>query len=282
MIFPTGDNVERLRSPWMLWLLLAVTAAAFATHALLEDEAFLRFITDWGMIPANMTFPDKVRQEVSFWPSVFTSIFLHGGFDHLFGNMYFLWIFGDNVQQRMGPFSFLAFYLLCGIGAALTHVAMGPNSTVPTIGASGAISGVLGAYVVMFPHASIRCFAYWSFFWNIIKIPAVMFIVGWFAIQLISAVADMELVAWFRSHPSEWLMEEEPIKSGGVAFWAHVGGFAFGALLALIWPRDTTVPIRYLRHEHDEHQWQMGPAWTEGWADEQPAEAVKLRTTRYR
>jgi membrane associated rhomboid family serine protease len=150
------------------------------------------------------------------WLTIFTSMFLHGGLFHLLGNMWALYIFGDNVEDRMGPVRFLIFYLLCGAAAALVHVLMNPGSMIPTVGASGAISGVMGAYLVLFPFARVITLVPLFFFPYFFEIPAIFFIGVWFAGQLVSAFMTSALA---------------PPDVGGVAWWAHVGGFVAGMVL---------------------------------------------------
>jgi membrane associated rhomboid family serine protease len=146
--------------------------------------------------------------------SIFTSMFLHGGWMHIIGNMLFLWIFGKNVEDSVGHLKFIVFYLLCGVAAAAAQVAISPDSTVPMIGASGAISGVLGAYLLLLPRARVLVlFPIWIF-WRVFYVPAVLFIVFWFGMQLLSGLAVLHVDV-----------------TGGVAFWAHVGGFVAGILL---------------------------------------------------
>jgi membrane associated rhomboid family serine protease len=150
------------------------------------------------------------------WLTIFTSMFLHGGLFHLISNMWALYIFGDNVEDRMGPTRFLIFYLLCGAVAATVHVVMNPTSTVPTVGASGAISGVMGAYLVLFPASRVITLVPFFFFPYFFEVPALFFIGLWFGGQLVNALATSALT---------------PPDVGGVAWWAHVGGFVAGIIL---------------------------------------------------
>jgi membrane associated rhomboid family serine protease len=171
------------------------------------------FFGDFALIPAHLTqthSPEAYR-------TIFTSMFMHGGWLHLIGNMWFLWIFGNNIEDSVGHFKFIIFYLLCGIAAAAAQVAISPDSIVPMIGASGAISGVLGAYLVLFPRSQILTLVPIWIFLQFIRVPAVIFLILWFAIQFLSGLATSQIHV-----------------TGGVAFWAHVGGFVAG--LALILP----------------------------------------------
>jgi membrane associated rhomboid family serine protease len=167
------------------------------------------------MIPARLFGDAELPAGISaVSPSatLFTSMFMHGGLLHLGGNMLFLWIFGDNVEDSMGHVRFLVFYLVCGVAAALAQAWIDPTSTIPVVGASGAISGVLGAYILLHPRATVRTLVILGFFVTVIHIPAMIVLGLWFAMQFFSAFAT-------------------PVGDGGVAFWAHVGGFIAGVVL---------------------------------------------------
>jgi membrane associated rhomboid family serine protease len=169
------------------------------------------FVASFALIPADLTHAPLPQT----WRTVVTSMFLHGGWAHILGNMLFLWIFGRNVEDSIGHFKFAVFYLLCGVAAAAAQVALSPDSPVPMIGASGAISGVLGAYLLLFPRARVLVlFPIWIF-WRLFYVPAILYLVLWFGIQLLSGLA----------------VANKMDISGGVAFWAHVGGFIAGMLL---------------------------------------------------
>ena len=170
------------------------------------------FFGSFALIPAHLT---RMRSPEAY-RSIFTSMFLHGGWLHLIGNMWFLWLFGNNIEDSVGHFKFVIFYLLCGVAAATAQVAISPDSTVPMIGASGAISGVLGAYLVLFPRARVLTLVPIWIFLQFIHVPAVIFLILWFAIQFLSGLATSQLTV-----------------NGGVAFWAHVGGFVAGLVLIL-------------------------------------------------
>jgi membrane associated rhomboid family serine protease len=182
-------------------------------------DALDAFVTEWGIVPAELS---------AAWASgtnlggealtLITSQFLHGGWLHLLGNMLFLWIFGNNVEDRLGRIRFLVFYLVGGTVAGLTQVAINPESTIPTIGASGAIAATLGAYLVLFPRARITSLVFLGFFYQLIDVPAVVVLVFWFLLQLIDGIASLGVTD----------------ASGGVAFFAHIGGFVFGALVGLV------------------------------------------------
>ena len=161
------------------------------------------FMLYYGLVPAAFS-----------WMNVFTSMFLHGGFLHVAGNMLYLWIFGDNVEDRMGHTRFLVFYLLCGVAAALAQTITSPDSVVPMVGASGAIAGVMGAYFVLYPRSRIVTLIPLFFFFQVVEVPAIFFLGIWFLMQFISGVGSIGAAIGRNT--------------GGVAFWAHVAGFVAG------------------------------------------------------
>ncbi len=176
-------------------------------------------IATWGVVPADLTSTwvrgEWVSQETA---TLVTSQFLHGGWLHLLGNLLFLWIFGNNIEDRLGRAPFLVFYLAAGAVAGLAQVAVDPTSTIPTIGASGAIAGTLGAYLVLFPRARITSLVFLGFFYQLIDVPAVIVLAFWILLQVIDGLASLGLTG----------------STGGVAFFAHIGGFAFGVLVAIL------------------------------------------------
>jgi membrane associated rhomboid family serine protease len=182
-------------------------------EAALED-----FISKWGVVPADLTAAwgrgDYVSQQTA---TLITSQFLHGGWFHLLGNMLYLWIFGNNVEDRFGRVGFLVFYLAGGVLAGLSQVAIDPASTIPTIGASGAIAAVLGAYFVLFPRARVTSLVFLGFFYQLIDVPAIIVLGFWFVLQVIDGLASVGVT-----------------QTGGVAVFAHIGGFVAGALAARI------------------------------------------------
>jgi membrane associated rhomboid family serine protease len=201
----------------MTWTLIAVTSAVYAVEMLVHPEHLQQIAYLFGIVPARYTHPDwalNVGFPVdNYWPFL-TTIFLHAGFLHLASNMWFLWIFGDNVEDRLGRGRFLAFYLFCGIVAGVVHTWTNSHSVVPAVGASGAIAGVLGAYIVLFPRARIQTLLLLVFWPIFFELPAMFYVLYWFAIQLLNGTAT--LLA--------------PEQMGGVAWWAHVGGFVAGVL----------------------------------------------------
>lgn len=171
------------------------------------------FIASFGMIPELVSNPQLVTDlPIHPYTTFITSMFLHGGWVHLIGNMLYLWIFADNIEHAVGRIKFIIFYLVCGIIAGLTHYAFNHGSSVPTVGASGAIAGVLGAYLNLFPHARVYTLFIWGFFIRIIPLPAIYMLGFWFVFQLLSAGLT-------------------PKGMGGVAYGAHIGGFVAGYLL---------------------------------------------------
>jgi membrane associated rhomboid family serine protease len=215
-MIPLKDMTPRRSFPVMTLILIAVSVAVFIHQITLPGPAGDLFVKTYGLVPARISLALAGRHytlQQALLP-LFTCMFLHGGFLHIIGNMWFLWIFGANVEDRMGPLSYLLFYLICGIGSGISEVAFSWGSHIPSIGASGAISGVLGAYIVLFPKSRILTLVPLLIIWFLWKIPAVVFIGLWFLAQFVSGVATLHSV-----------------ENGGIAWWAHVGGFLLGMLL---------------------------------------------------
>ncbi len=180
------------------------------------DAAFMAAIAEWGVVPGRLTAAWERGDLVSGASfTLLTSQFLHGGWLHLLGNLLYLWIFGNNVEDRMGRAGFLLFYLTGGVVAGLAQVAIDPGSPIPTIGASGAIAATLGAYLVFYPGARVTSLVFLGFFYQLVRVPAAIVLGLWFVLQLIDGVGSLG-----------------PVEGGGVAFFAHIGGFVFGALVA--------------------------------------------------
>ena len=181
------------------------------------EAALNRLIVDWGVVPARLTAAwgrgDFLSADTA---TLVTSQFLHGGWLHLLGNMLYLWIFGNNVEDRLGRVGFVVFYLAGGVVAALAQVAVDPTSMAPTIGASGAIAATLGAYIVLFPGARVTSLIFLGFFYQLLNIPAVIVLGFWFVLQLVDGFASLGVA-----------------QSGGVAFFAHIGGFVLGVLVGV-------------------------------------------------
>ena len=188
----------------------------------------------YGVVPALVfAWPQSDLPFTAIVIPFITSMFLHGGWLHLFGNMLYLWIFGDNVEDRLGHFPFLIFYLLCGVGAGIVHTIFNASSFVPSIGASGAIAGVLGAYVVSYPFARVLTLVPIFVFFQVIEIPALIVLGFWFVMQLFSGTAALATTT--------------SASSGGVAWWAHVGGFVIGMVLVGLFPRKDRPRYDYTR-----------------------------------
>jgi len=214
-MIPLRDTVRSNTIPVVNYLLIVLNGAVFFFELSLGRHLDT-FILHHGLVPARFT---GVMQSgglhLSAFVPVFTSMFLHGGWLHLLGNMLFLYIFGDNVEDRFGHFRYLAFYLVAGVAAAATQVYFNPDSEMPMVGASGAIAGVLGAYVFLFPTARVVTLIPIFFFFQIVELPAYLFLGIWFALQMVSGLLSLGIGG----------------DAGGVAWWAHVGGFAAGAVL---------------------------------------------------
>lgn len=214
-MFPLFDTTPRRQVPLVTIALVGVNTLIFAMQLSLPRPALEQFLHVFGVVPASFGDPAWAREmgySVSCCLPLVTSMFLHGGWLHLIFNMWALWIFGDNVEERMGPLRFLLFYLTCGVISAVVHIATNLGSTIPAIGASGAIAGVLGAYLVLFPLARVVVIVpllFWPFFF---ELPAVTYLGLWFFIQFFSGA--LALVS--------------PEAAGGIAWWAHVGGFLAG------------------------------------------------------
>ncbi|MBN2119409.1 MAG: rhomboid family intramembrane serine protease [Anaerolineales bacterium] len=217
-MIPLYDTVRTRKFPLVNVLLIVVNVLAFLYELQLGPDALERFIFAWGVVPADLT-----NDLSGAWMTVFTSMFLHGGWFHLLSNMWFLHIFGDNVEARMGGVRYLIFYLLSGVAAVFLQAYVLPASSVPMIGASGAIAGVLGAYMISFPRSRIASLVPIIFIFTIIEVPAVIFLVLWFLSQLYSGLFAMQGAS-----------------ASGIAWWAHIGGFIFGVLMVFFFAKRTT------------------------------------------
>ena len=225
MIFavPLCDDNPTRREPLVNYLLIGLCIGAFLWQLGQNERAILY---GYGMIPAELFglwHPPRAYQVVPAWATLVTSMFLHGGWFHLIGNMLFLWIFGNNIEEVLGRGRYLFFYLCCGIVAALTQAFSSYGAHVPMVGASGAIAGVLGAYLLLYPNANVHVFVWIVIFFRIVNVPAWILLGLWFAIQLVSGLA-------------------RAAGTPGVAFWAHVGGFVSGVILiTLLRPTGVTL-----------------------------------------
>jgi membrane associated rhomboid family serine protease len=218
-MFPVSDVIPSRTTPFVTVGLIALNALVFIYELQLSRPELQLFAFMYGVVPAR------------FVPAtLFTSMFIHEGWMHLLGNMLYLWIFGDNVEDRLGHFGFVVFYLACGAAAAMGQIAVSLDSTVPMIGASGAIAGVMGAYFVLYPHSRVLTIVFLLFFMDMVEIPAIFFLGIWFIKEVFSGVGSLGTQSM----------------SGGVAVWAHVSGFAVGALVGV---------FRRLREATERYRW---------------------------
>jgi membrane associated rhomboid family serine protease len=225
-VFPLKDDNPSNSAPVVTVALIVLNALFFVYQISLEAggadgaRAGQAFIEEFGLVPCRLTGACRVGPELpSPILTIFTSMFMHGGLFHIGGNMLYLWIFGNNVEDTLGHGRYLLFYLLSGIAAALAQTAVGPSSMVPMVGASGAVSGVLGAYLLLFPHAHVTTLIILGFFFRLVHIPAMVVLGFWIVLQVLNGLGSFG-------------------SSGGVAFFAHIGGFLVGmGLLYVLKPR---------------------------------------------
>jgi len=242
-MIPIRDTIPSRHPPLVTWMLILVNGLVFAFELRLTESQLRSVFYLFGIVPARYTHPAwAVWMGLpidTYWPFL-TSMFLHGGWLHVIGNMWTLWIFGDNVEDRMGPLRFLLFYLCCGIVAGVVHLVTNPDSTVPTVGASGAIAGVMGAYFVLYPHARVITMIpvfFWPFFF---ELPAALYLGIWYLMQLFSGTFALAA----------------PGSVGGIAWWAHVGGFLAGILL-----HELFLIRRYRPRRMEPDEWGIEGAW---------------------
>lgn len=238
-MIPISDENPTLHTPVMTYLILGATIATwvFVQSAGFDGERMAGPICNFGLVPGELTglapvglrvplsrLSDCVvdREPINVLTPI-TSMFLHGSWGHLLGNMLFFWVFADNIEDIMGRGRFLLFYLLCGVLAAGAHILVGPSSPVPTVGASGAISGIMGAYLVLYPQVRVRMLFIFIVFFKVIRMRAWIVLIFWLAWQVITGLPE--------------LMTVRPDVSSGVAVWAHIGGFLAGALLIRMFAR---------------------------------------------
>jgi len=220
-MFPLRDSIPSSRVPLVNVTIILACVAVFLFELTL-GRGLERFLMAAAFVPARLFSPEAYDAGLLFnAQTIVTSMFLHGGWFHLIGNMWFLWVFGDNVEDAVGHVGYLFFYVFCGAAAALGQAAVSPSSTVPMVGASGAIAGVLGAYLVWFPWARIKTFLFLGIFFTMTELPAPVFLVLWFVVQFFSGTMSLATAG---------------AASGGVAWFAHIGGFVAGVVLA-IWLR---------------------------------------------
>jgi membrane associated rhomboid family serine protease len=207
-MLPLYDTLRLQKFPLVNWVLIGANVLAFLYETQLSPGSLRGFIETWGVVPSQW-----MRNPSSEWITLLSAMFLHGGWFHILSNVWVLFIFGDNVEDRMGAANYLVFYLLCGVAAGLMQSYILPGSSMPIIGASGAIAGVLGAYLILYPHARVASLVPILFIFTLVELPAVVFLVFWFISQLFSGLLSLNGAS-----------------GGGVAWWAHVGGFLFGIL----------------------------------------------------
>jgi len=254
-MIPLSDENPTLHTPWMTWLIIGVTVAVWMlVQGAGSSEQLAISVCNLGLVPGEITHRAAVGLAVPLGDGLacvvdrepinkftpLTSMFLHGGWGHLLGNMMFFWVFGNNIEDSMGPLRFLVFYLVCGLVAAGAHVLVAPASPVPTVGASGAISGVMGAYLLLYPRVRVNMLFIFIIFFKVFAIPAWLVLLWWFFVQVLSGLPQLTTI--------------RPDVSAGVAVWAHIGGFLAGLVLIklfedrrLVAKRDA---IREIEHPH--------------------------------
>jgi membrane associated rhomboid family serine protease len=211
-MIPLRDTIPSQRLPVVTISLIGANVLVFLWQLSLSDAQLQHFFASWGVVPRRFTNP---RLQANYW-TLLSSMFLHGGWMHIIGNMWSLWIFGDNVEDRLGRGWFLGFYVLSGLAAGVLHIVTNPLSRIPTVGASGAIAGVMGAYILLFPHATVLTLVPIFIFMEVVELPAILFLGIWFLSNLLSGLGSLSA----------------PSNAGGVAWWAHIGGFLVGLLWA--------------------------------------------------
>jgi membrane associated rhomboid family serine protease len=244
-MFPIRDDNPHFITPYATYAIVALNVLAWALVQGLGGEPMLtQSVCNLGLVPGELLQTANVGTAVPMgqgvacmvsdtpgWTSLITHMFLHGSWMHIIGNMWFLWIFGNNVEDSMGHLRFVVFYLLCGLAAATLQIVADPSSGIPMVGASGAIGGVMGAYIMLYPYVRVHLFAYFT----TIPVPAVFMLGYWLVVQVLGGVGSLGA------------------KGGGVAFWAHVGGFVAGAVLVLVFKKTELVR----RHPH--YGWRRRP-----------------------
>jgi len=213
--FPFADENPTKNKPLLSWSIILVCTIIFLNYVFEQDYTKEMIFLSFGMIPALIFGYSELSDSLNIVPPTFTiitSMFLHGGWMHLIGNMTYLYIFGDNIEETLGKIKFIIFYLLTGSCAALAQALLDPSSTIPMVGASGAIAGILGGYLVLFPKAKIKVFFWFLIFFKVIKIRAYIVLGGWILIQFLS-------------------FNGSDLNSGGIAYAAHIGGFISGIIL---------------------------------------------------
>ena len=232
-MIPLKDDNPTNSTPIITYIIIGICVVVFLLEISSPNYSSGALFYSWGVIPASLVHNLQVPEEIYRVPpmaTLITSMFMHGGFMHLIGNMLYMWIFADNIEDELGKTKFIIFYILSGIAAALTQVYMNTESTVPMVGASGAIGGVLGAYIVNHPRAKVLVLIPLGFFTQIIKVPAIFVLGIWFILQFVSSAFSSS-------------------SGGGVAYGAHIGGFIFGAIAILFFNRGVKRSIRKKKYQ---------------------------------
>jgi membrane associated rhomboid family serine protease len=231
MLIPIRDENPTRSFPIVTLSLILANLGIFFYQFTLGSSALELFFAKYALFPSQITTGVAVTPIAikPFFLSIFTSMFIHGGLVHIAGNMLYLWIFGNNIEDVLGHLKFLLFYLAAGLGGAIAHIISSPYSQVPTVGASGAIAGILGAYLILFPYARVLTIVPIFFFIEIIRVPAIILIGFWFILQLFNGFLSLEVASG----------------TGGVAWFAHIGGFLAGLILIYLIPKRRTPSRRY-------------------------------------
>jgi len=254
-MFPVGDDNPTLLTPWVTMGLIAVNLLTWVfVQGLGTDPTLAKSICTLGLVPgellqtvpAGIQFPIAdglycVLGDTPQWSTLITTLFMHGGWMHLIGNMWFLWVFGNNIEDSMGHFRFVVFYLLVGLIASLIQMIADPQSAVPIVGASGAIGGVMGAYIMLYPRVNVHMFIFLVIYITTIAVPAIYMLGYWFLVQLAGGIGSLGG------------------QSSGIAFWAHIGGFVAGALLVLIFKDQRLV------ERHPYYGWKQKNSANDAW-----------------
>jgi membrane associated rhomboid family serine protease len=251
-MFPIRDDNPQIAIPFVTYAVIALNVAAWLLlQGLGSEPALTHSVCQLGLIPGDLLgtidraqvppdFPCALDGQ-SNWLTMITSMFMHGGWMHIIGNMWFLWIFGGNVEDSMGHARFAIFYVLCGLAAAAAQILANASSPIPMVGASGAIGGVMGAYIVLYPRVHVHLLVLLGFYMSTFAVPAVWMLGYWILVQIVSGLTSIGA------------------GGAGVAFWAHVGGFAAGAVLVLLFKNNA------LLARHPYHGWSQGRHATRAW-----------------
>lgn len=226
-MIPLRDTIPSRRFPVVNTVFIGINVVIFLLESLMGDDSLTNLFWRYGLVPAVFWNSEGLQR----WLPLLTSTFLHGGWWHLISNMLALYIFGDNIEDSLGRLRYTVFYICCGLAASLIHVLVNRGSQIPTVGASGAIAGVLGAYLLLFPQARVLTLVLVFYFLRPVQMPALLYLGLWFVSQLFNGLFSLGAA--------------DALQTGGVAYWAHIGGFVFGlAVIRLIIPRQRIAPPR--------------------------------------